>query len=498
MDRVSLRKVGALMEQIQLLDQQLEDRFFKALLSYDKLIDLADGQLDAESFSTSQKANLFKAICFYHKEFGGLPKEDLLLLTIEEMFSTEQVALARRYLSKLEEVPVPDWEWIINRIDRVVKSIRLHKALFEGAEQLKEGNLEQAEDRVLRTIRSAGLHAPGSRDSLDLDNEEIYQIIAEEGQIATFWRIPALDRITKGVLKQQLLVIMAPLNVGKTWAVQHLCHWALMGGPNIPPCRVLYLTLETTKPVVYKRIFQMITGLLDPRHQDDFRRESEVWVDKWSKKEVVTAETLFNISLVSRKLKYLRGKGGFLKLEYYPAGECGIKEVEHQIMLFDAVHGKPPDMVIIDGLTDMKLDVNPRETRHGFATLAKSLRSIAHKYNLAMVTTHQGNRESLSAEVVGVEHTGEALAIMQTADTAISLNQTFAEYLESKMRVFIMRARGARKWIEIEMWQNLAMGQFHQASRIKKREEEADESTSSAVSDRIENRRKSFNRGKEE
>lgn len=487
------------MEQLQLLDQQLEDRFFRALLEYEKLIGLADGQLEAESFSTQQKANLFKAICFYHKEFGGVPSTDLLLITIEEMFSKEQVVLTRRYLSKLEEIPVPDWEWIIQRIDKVVKSIKLHKALFEGAAQLKEGNLQQAEDRVMRAISSAGLHAPADRDSLDLDNEEIYQIVAAEGSVATFWRIPVLDRITKGVLKQQLLVIMAPLNVGKTWAVQHLCHWGLMGSPkiDIPPCGILYLTLETTKPVVYKRLFQMITGLLDPKHEDDFRREADVWVEKWSRKEVVTADTLFNIGLISRKLKYLRGKGGFLKLLYYPAGECGVKEVEHEIMLFDAAHGKPPDMVIIDGLTDMKLDVNPRDTRHGFAAVAKQLRSMAHLHNLAMVITHQGNRESINAEVVGVEHTGEALAIMQTADTGISLNQTYAEYVEHKMRLFIMRARGSAKWVEIEMWQNLAMGQFHQASRIKKRAEstEQPDEDNSAVKSRLEHRREKFKRG---
>lgn len=485
------------MEQIQLLDQQLEDRFFKALLEYDKLIGLADGQLEAESFSTQQKANLFKAICFYHKEFGGLPTRDLLLLTVEEMFSKEQVVLTRRYLSKLDEIPVPDWDWIINRIDRVIKAITLHKAFFEGSTQLKEGNLQQAEDRVLRAIRTAGLHAPAVRNSLDLDNEEIYEIVAQEGQVATFWRIPALDRITGGVQKQQLLVIMAPLNVGKTWAVQHLTHWGLIGSPKlgIQPCGILYLTLETTKPVVYKRIFQMITGLLDPRHEDDFRRESEVWVEKWSKKEIVTAETLFNIGLISRKLEYLRGKGGFLKLEYYPAGECGIKEIEHEIMMFDVAKGKPPDMVIVDGLTDMKLGVDPRETRHGFAAVAKSLRSLAHEHNLAMVVTHQGNRESISAEIVGVEHTGEALAIMQTADTGISLNQTYAEYLEHKMRLFIMRARGAKKWVEIEMWQNLAMGQFHQASRIKKREEEPDESGDTVAKNRVASRREKFKRG---
>ena len=92
-----------------------------------------------------------------------------------------------------------------------------------------------------------------------------------------------------------------------------------------------------------------------------------------------------------------------------------------------------------------------------------------------MVVTHQANRQGLKASTVGTEHTGESLGIMQVADTAITLNQTRAEYELSKLRIHVARARNQRKWAEIEVWQNLPLGQFAQHSMVVEKEGKSDE-----------------------
>ena len=124
---------------------------------------------------------------------------------------------------------------------------------------------------------------------------------------------------------------------------------------------------------------------------------------------------------------------------------------------------------------DLKLSNRNRDYRHGLNDAIKELRAIAEEYDCSVVATHQGNRQAMDARTITARHVGESLGVMQTADTAISLNQTNDEYQLAKMRIFIMRARNQRKWGLIEILQNLEIGQFCQASVILNKEEQENE-----------------------
>jgi hypothetical protein len=160
--------------------------------------------------------------------------------------------------------------------------------------------------------------------------------------------------------------------------------------------------------------------------------------------------------------------------------------------MFDATFGKPPDVIVVDGLLDIKNHAgsDSRQKQSGLSDIAKELRRLASEYNAGVITTHQGNRDSLTADIVGVEHTGEALAIMQIADTAITLNQTKAEEQMGMLRVFIARARNQKKWQMIRIWQNIPIGQFCQASElVEATYEDDEEEEESSMSNRFQQRR---------
>ena len=78
---------------------------------------------------------------------------------------------------------------------------------------------------------------------------------------------------------------------------------------------------------------------------------------------------------------------------------------------------------------------------------------------------------------------------MQVADTGISLNQSKAEHQLGKMRISVMRARNQQKWGIMEIWQNLDIGQFCQASKKLENPVEDDDS-SEGVNDRPGKRRR--------
>ena len=477
---------------ILLLDQALEDRFIKSLLAHEKMVKVVKGVLEPENFSTQLKHRIYTTVLWHYSEYKTLPDADILQYEFKELYGSKQEILLHRYLAKLSDIPVPEWSWIITKLDNWVKSIRLHKKLFEAAEAIKDGKLEIAQEMIIRTIRSSGLIATTGKNDINLSLDEIQELVEDDNLFCCPTRIYALDDVIRGLFRKELLVVMAPLNTGKSFGIIHLAVSALLSGKH-----VLYLTLEMSKERVMQRILQNVSGAVKNRYADEVERQVELWSEDWTTKELVKVPTLLNIKTVAKHLNTLSRYGGKFSCKGYPSGTCSVNDIEREILLFDTYFNKLPDVIFIDGLLDIKHSGggDERKRQAGLAEITTVLRRYSDEYNCSVVVSHQSNRTGLTAEIVTAEHTGQALEIVQIADTAISLNQTRAEVILGKMRIYVLRARNQKKWQMIEIWQNLDIGQFAQASKIMTDEEVYgdEEEEEGSVRDRLKQRR--FNRG---
>ena len=460
-------------DDVTLLDQALEDRYIRAILEFPKLLELTTENLQESNFSTKPKARLFTAIVTYWHEFGSIPTKDMLNLTIEEMYPGEQSRLVLRLARKILDLPAPEWAWIISKIDEHVKIIQLQKSLFEASELLRQGAVKEAEARIVDTIRTSGVLSGAATNDLDLSKSDIYELATNNESFCCPTRIYALDDYLRGLFRKELFLIMAPMNVGKSWATAHFATSALLSGKH-----VLYVTLEMSKERVLQRVLQNISGTYTPQYAEDLERDIERWDENWETKEQYSAKSLFATDQVYKNVNILKKFGGMLSVKEFPSGVASINDLEKEVTLYDVTFGKLPDVVIIDGLMDIKYGGNTDTNRQrlGLTQVARELRRIAGAYNCAVVTTHQGNRESIGAEIVGTQHTGESIGIVQVADTGISLNQTKAEHQLGKMRINVMRARNQKKWGLVEIFQNLDIGQFCQASQVIQAPTEDEES----------------------
>lgn len=468
------------LDNAQLIDQKLEDRFFKALLSHERLIRLVKDRMKGEYFSTQIKAKLFATIDQFVREYGTLPTFDALTLELEEKWDTHSAKMVFRLLTRLERIPVPEWGWIIGRVDKWIKTIEFRKALYEASILIDDKKLQTAQDRVLKVIRASGIEASKNFNILQTNIDGIADYVMEEDLFCSPTRIYALDAVIRGLYRQELSIIMAPLNVGKTWAVIHLAVAALISGLS-----VLYISLEMGRTKVIQRIFQNIAGVVAPDNLVEIEREVELWTESFQNRESTQVRSLLDVSKIARHLGYLKKYGGTLAVEAHPSGTMTVGDIEREILVFDAVFDKPPDLVLIDGLTDLNLKGSKESSdgrRLGLADATRELRRMGIQHNASVVATHQSNRPGMTAEIVEAVHTGEALAILQIADLGISLNQNRAEYALGKMRAFVMRARGKKKWVMIEMFQSLDIGQFCLASRIMPNEEWAGNSQEETTS----------------
>lgn len=456
-----------------LFDQKIEDRFLRSAMEYEKLLTLTVNSFSEKNFSSRVKANLWKVICFYWNEFKKVPSKDLIAVTAEELFKNEsQSNLVVKLLDRIMELPVPEWSWVVSKVDKQIKSISLQKALYNSAEMLKGGNLQGAEEELVQTIRHSGIIAENSKNDIDLTIDEIKEFATDSEEFCCPTRIYALDKYIKGLYRKELFVIIAPLNVGKSWSVIHLATSALLSGKF-----VLYLTLEMSKNRVLQRIFQNVSGTYSPSSPEDDFKPIEIWSGDSNWDEVERVERLVpsfhNSEKVSDGLETLKRFGGKLSLKEYPSGTCRIKDIQKQIELFDVSFDKLPDVVIVDGLLDIHFEGNTTTERNrlGLSQITRDLRMLASVYNCSVITTHQANRDAIKEKVVGAEHTGESIGISQISDTAISLNQTKSEYNSGKMRINVVRARNQRKWGMVEILQNLEIGQFCQYSKQMKNDD---------------------------
>lgn len=448
-------------DEVRLLDQKIEDRLFRALLEFPELSRLLDGQLDESDFSTRVKANLFRILTWHWQTFSESPSADIIRVEAGELIGGMAPAMVDRYVESIEDLPCPSWEWVVHHADDWVKKIRFHRSLFDAADTLRAGRqdcYDAAVDHVVSAIREGGIVRGGLSNDLELTDEELSEVIDDRALFVSPTRIYALDESIGGLYRQELLIILAGLNTGKTWGANHIGNAGLLSGAY-----VLHMTLEMNRQRALQRYLQTISGFVRPHSRHDRYREIELWSSDFRKREKHEVKSLLHLGDLSRQLDNLSAFGGVLSVRDYSSGTCTLANIEREIELFDVTHQRPPDIVIVDGLGDM--DVG-RERREGLTAITRGLRALAHDRHLAVVATHQANRPGLNVDIVEAEHTGENIAIMQIADTGISLNQTKEEAERGIMRVYLMRARNAKKWLLVEIFQNLEIGQFCQESRV--------------------------------
>ncbi len=448
-----------------LLDTELEDRVLRGLIAHPRLAALVDGELEASSFSTRTKGNMYSIMLWYFHTFGEAPGEDdidTLNVEARKKYGDAEAKLIRRYWKKITALPAPKWNWLIVKLDRFIKTIALHKALFESAEVLKEKqDLDAAQNRILKVISSVGLINQPSFNDLELDEDAIARVVDDEDLFCFRTRIPALDKVLRGIYRQELFCVLGNLNVGKSYCAAYLAFSALLSGKS-----VLYLTLEMSDKKVMRRFFQMTSGLTTPYGSSQMERDITMWDKKWVSRDIPeTVKTLHHIRKVKTSLVTLKKYGGTLSIRHYASDTCTINDVEREVMLFDAAHGAPPDVLIVDGLPDLKTSTKSQYDRTaGLTNATVQLRRMAKEYDLASIGTYQAHRQGQNVRLLGVEHSGEAYRISQIADTAISLNQDGREYRKGLMRIYLMRARDAQKHVVIKVWQNLEIGQWCQNS----------------------------------
>jgi len=108
------------------------------------------------------------------------------------------------------------------------------------------------------------------------------------------------------------------------------------------------------------------------------------------------------------------------------------------------------------------LRIKPHDDRFvGLGNAGKELRRIAGKYNVAMISGAQTNRDGVGKQVSDMGVIGECFALVQDCDLLLSINANDAELAAGVRRIFFAASRNSAE-VTIKVKGDLAKMQIIQ------------------------------------
>ena len=205
-----------------------------------------------------------------------------------------------------------------------------------------------------------------------------------------------------GVLKGELVIIMAPSNTGKTMCLVNIAVNLLEQG-----YKVLFLNCDTTKDLIERRLYACVTGI--SMNEEVCTSDLHDAISKWR-----TAHGLDGHSFIYKDLI---------------PNTTTVSTVRGITRQVDDKYGNR-DVIIIDYGDLILPDSKSSEKRHQLNDAFEGLRGVARDMHKLMVTATQTNRGGMDIHkdsVITMKNIAEGYGKVFPAALMIAINQTQAE-----------------------------------------------------------------------
>jgi replicative DNA helicase len=225
--------------------------------------------------------------------------------------------------------------------------------------------------------------------------------------------IVGIDNLLKGGLGiGELGVVLAPTGTGKTTLLTKFANTAYNLGYN-----VVQIFFEDN-PGNIKRKHYTIWSEIAPDQQPEFKDEV--------KGKVEEAQT--------------RSKGT-LKLLKLASDNVTVSEIKNKIRKMNS-DGIKVDLLVLDYVDCISSDKSTNgEEWKGEGSVMRSLESMTGEFGMAVWTATQGNRESISSEVVTGDQMGGSIKKAQIAHVILSIGKTLEQKEHNLATLTLLKSR---------------------------------------------------------
>ncbi len=376
--------------------------------------------MDPKYFDNNYFRMIMQMIKEYYVKYEHTPSYN----TLEQIAKSEITSdIARKLvidtIGNIKECPSDGEVFVQEKSLKFCKQQELKKVMNKAQNIIDKGDFESYDtlEEMVRGALQVGETDKGTADVFfNLDNvlEEDYRHPVPIG-------IKGIDNLLKGGLaKGEIGVILAPTGVGKTTVLTKMANNAFNHGYN-----VLQIFFEDNPKIIQRKHFTMWTGIAP----DDLSNHKDKVLDK-----VKSIKENTSNSLILKKL---------------PSDSLTMNQIKNQIRKMVA-EGFKIDLVVLDYIDCINPDKVLSDEWKSEGSVMRGFESMCHELNIVGWTATQGNRSSISSDVVTTDQMGGSIKKAQVGHVIISVAKTLQQKEMNLATIAITKSRIGKDGIVFE------------------------------------------------
>ena len=388
--------------QLQLLNQIILDKDFSH-----SIIDVIENNY----FENKYFKIITQMIREYYTKYDHTPSfETLEQITKSELQQEIASKIVLDTIKKIKDAPIDGVAFVQEKALKFCKQQELQKVMTKAQKIIDGGEFENY-DALEEMVR--GALQVGAKDTSSMDVfSNIDQVLDEDYRHPIPMGIPGIDRLLKGGLARgEIGVILAPTGVGKSTILTKIANHAFNLGNN-----VLQIFFEDNPKVIQRKHYTLWTKI----HPDELSEKRDEVI-----KKVKDIEESMPNKLIMNKL---------------PSDTVTMSQIKNQIRKMVA-DGNKIDMVLLDYIDCVVPDKNLGDEWKSEGSVMRAFEAMCHEMDLVGWTATQGNRSSISSEVVTTDQMGGSIKKAQVGHVIITVAKTLQQKEMKLATIAITKSR---------------------------------------------------------
>ena len=397
--------------QIQLINNIVIDKDFA-----NSIVDV----IDPKYFDNQYFKIIMQMIKEYYSKYEHTPTfATLEQLTKSEISSPMAQKMVFDMIDSVKESPIEGSDFVQEKSLKFCKQQELQKVMSKAQKIIDKGDFESYDylEEMVREALQVGEVDTGTADvfsNLDVVLDDDYRHPIPMG-------VPGIDNLMKGGLaKGEIGVILAPTGVGKTTFLTKMSNHAFNLGYN-----VLQIFFEDNPKIIQRKHFTLWTEIAPDNlsnHRDD----------------------------VMEKVRQIKeNTNNSLTLKKLPSDTMTMNQIKNQVRKMIA-EGNKIDMIVIDYIDCITPDKNLGDEWKSEGSVMRAFEAMCHELDIVGWTATQGNRSSISSEVVTTDQMGGSIKKAQVGHVIISVAKSLQQKEMNLATIAITKSRIGKDGVVFE------------------------------------------------
>jgi len=382
----------------------------------DRIIDI----VHAKYFDNEYFRLIVAQIKDYYEKYEKIPAMDtletILRMDIKDKVTQDYVF---EMFKEIRDLNVVDWQFVQNKALNFCRQQELKKANEKITKIVDNGEFDNYETcaEILREALTVG----SEKDEGTSITENIEAVLEKNFRHPIPTGISGIDNLTDGGLSRgELGVVLAPYGVGKTTILTKFANSAYNEGYN-----VLQIVFEDMPDVIKRKHLACWSGI-DLNDLTD--RKEEVL----TKHKEVTSNRSNDL-----RIRKFSSEGVTMQT---------IKSfIRHEIST-----GFKPDILVLDYIDCVESTKQYSDEWSGEGNVMRGFESMLSEFELVGWTAVQGNRSSISADVVTGDQMGGSIKKAQIGHFIMSIARTLPQKESGRATIAVLKSRFGRDGVVFE------------------------------------------------